>query len=321
MLKYIDNELRKEMLLGLNLITWNIPDDKKIMLLYTCSNNIEDHYRKIEILKKDGSMRQLLEPDILLKHIQRNILNNILKDMKVSKCACAYRKGYSIIDNVKVHLNQKVVVKMDIEDFFTNITSREVLRVVFPSKYFPSFIGVMLTNLCVYYDYLPQGASTSPYISNLIMRKFDDYVEDFCKGKNINYTRYSDDLTFSGDFDVSELIKKVKNLLYSFNFRVNYKKTKVIYKNGRQIITGIVVNDKFQVSKNYRKKVRQEIYYCQKYGVINHQNYLKNDKKNYLEVLLGKVNFILLVNSDDNYFRKVKNYLINEIAKEKNASN
>lgn len=315
MLKYIDKEMAKEMILDLNLITWDIPDEKKIKLLYACSNNIEKHYKKITIPKRDGRVRHLLEPDIILKHIQKNILNNILKDMPISNNACAYREGFSVLDNARIHLGQKVVVKMDIEDFFTNITSREIIASVFPSKYFPPFVGVMLTNLCIYYDYLPQGSPTSPYISNLVMRRFDDNLNKWCQKKGINYTRYSDDLTFSGDFDVPKLISKVKSLLSSFNFSVNSKKTKVIYNNGRQIITGIVVNNKLQVSKSYCKKVRQEVYYCQKYGIIAHQRFIEKNSDNYLESLLGKVNFILLVNKEDKYFREAKNYLLNEIKK------
>lgn len=94
------------------------------------------------------------------------------------------------------------------------------------------------------------------------MRPFDIYMDGWCRERGIAYTRYCDDMTFSGDFDAAALCSKVRSYLEAMGFTLNEKKTKLLTGDVRQSVTGIVVNDKLQVSREYRKKLRQEVYYC-----------------------------------------------------------
>ena len=162
------------------------------------------------------------------------------------------------------------------------------------------------------------------------MRPFDEYMERWCGERGIRYTRYCDDMTFSGDFDVSQVRRKVCGYLRIMGFEPNRKKTRVLTCGSRQIVTGIVVNWKPQVPREYRRKVRQELYYCRKYGVEEHlkrsgalklrpdspdvsgmwntpDNWSAQDcVRRYLEALLGRINFILMANPEDTWFCEAK---------------
>ena len=227
----------------------------------------------------------------------------------ISKCAYAYKKGLSTILNAKNHVGCKVILKLDIENFFDNINFYKVYNSCFNESLYPKKLGMLLTNLCVYNDMLPQGAPTSGYISNIVLRDFDCNIDAYCKDKNINYTRYSDDMTFSGDFDIRKLIKYVNELLYKEGFRLNKSKIKVVLNTTRQQVTGIVVNKKINLSKNYKRKIRQEVYYVLKYGVKSHikKRNINLSCNRYLSMLLGKINYVLTVNPNDKEFINYKN--------------
>lgn len=227
----------------------------------------------------------------------------------ISKCAYAYKKGLSTILNAKSHVGCKVILKLDIENFFDNINFYKVYNSCFNESLYPKKLGMLLTNLCVYNGKLPQGSPTSGYISNIVLRNFDFNIDAYCKDKNINYTRYSDDMTFSGDFDIRKLIKFVNELLYKEGFRLNKSKIKVVLNTTRQQVTGIVVNEKINLSKNYKRKIRQEVYYVLKYGVKSHikKRNINLSCNRYLNVLLGKINYVLTVNPNDKEFINYKN--------------
>ena len=300
-------------LLSLHLINKNISDKDKIRLLYTITNPIEKNYKVYKIKKHNGSYRTIYSPNPLLKSIQRKILKNILNNKKVSKYAKAYKKGISIKENALPHLNQPLILKLDITDFFENIEYYDIYRSCFGIEYFPPSVGHLLTTLCTYESRLPQGAPTSAYISNIILRDFDEEIGNWCEKNNINYTRYSDDMTFSGDFNPHEIISLVRKKLYYLNLKLNNKKIKVINNSQQQRITGIVVNKKIQVSSSYRQELRQEIYYIKKYGLKSHLNYKKitTSPINYLNTLYGKINYILSVDNYNQEFIKYKEYLSN----------
>lgn len=312
----ITKDKSNEFLLSLNLIDGNLSDKEKIKKLYILSNNIERNYKKYEIPKKDGSKRVIYEPSYFLKCIQKRILSNVLEGFKVSKYATAYVKGKSIKDNALLHLGKKILLKLDIKDFFNSISFMDVYNRCFLEEYFPKSVRILLTYLCTYNEFLPQGAPTSSYISNLIMRNFDEKIGAFCGENNINYTRYSDDMTFSGDFDVKKVIYKVKDELKKLGMQLNYDKIRVIYSNNSQTVTGICVNEKVQVLRKKRKKIRQEVYYIKKYGLHSHLKKVKmEDEFSYILSLLGRINFVLMISADKEFmeYRKfilklLKNY-------------
>lgn len=299
--------------------------------LYEVSNSVCQSYTAVSIRKRDGGCRLLHIPNSSLKNIQKRILSQILHYAVISSSAMAYRRGTTLKDATALHIGKPVLVKLDIKDFFGSITFQMVISHAFPSQYFPRRIGVLLTNLCCYEGRLPQGAPTSPVISNIIMRPFDDYMNTYCGERGIAYSRYCDDMSFSGDFAPIPLIEKVKNYLMAMGFSLNDSKTQVIRQGHRQTVTGIVVNQKQQVPSGYRRRIRQEIYYCRKYGVRSHilrageTEYIAKDihsqdgkrvyRQRYLQHLLGKVNHVLFIDPSNMEFcsyREMINKWIND---------
>ena len=318
MWKYLTLDKYNEILLSFNLVnTSNIKEVNKI--LYNVSNNIDANYEEIIIHKKTGGLRFLNAPSKTLKSIQKRILKNVLEEKKTSNYSYAYIKGYSIIDNAKPHVNKSKIVKLDIKDFFDNINFNMVYNTCFNETLYPKKLGMLFTNLCTYNNSLPQGAPTSGYISNIVLRGFDEKIGLFCKNNEIEYTRYSDDMTFPGDFNTRKLIKKVNELLYEEGFCLNKKKIVVVNKKTRQQVTGIVVNEKLGIRKSYKKKIRQEVYYINKFGLKCHliKRKIKLEEKDYLNKLLGKINFVLQVEKNNLEFQKYKNYVTHLIRRNK----
>lgn len=315
MWKYIGIKECNEFLLSLHL--FNSKDDKKYLkTIYSITNNIENNYKVYKIKKRNGKLRTIHEPDKLLKHIQRQILNNILNNKSISKYAKAYHSGISLKENALPHINKDLILKLDIKDFFENINFIDVYNACFSIEYFPKSVGMILTYLCTYQDHLIQGAPTSAYISNLVMKDFDDVIGEWCDNNNISYTRYSDDMTFSGNFNPSEIITKVRKMLSKLGLELNNKKTHIVKKSASQNITGLVVNEKVQTSNKYRKKIRQEVYYIKKYGLSSHLKKLNiRDKDKYLHSLYGKILYVLQIDKNNQEFitykKIIKEYLNN----------
>lgn len=304
MWQYFTKEQNKEFILSLDLINSKIDDDKKLNILYAIANNPEKYYTKKYILKRDGTKRELLVPNNYLKSIQTNILINVLNGLSPSKYVTSYLKNKNLKDNALPHQNKKVILKLDIKDFFNSIDFEHIYNVL-PNYIFPPSVKVLLIKLCTNEDYLPQGSPTSPMLSNLVLKNFDNYIGNYCIKNNISYTRYCDDLTFSGDFDPKILKNKVQSFLETLGFNLNSKKTKVINESNRQLVTGLVVNKKVNVPKKYRHKIRQELYYINKFGLESHLNKINESKEKYLASLKGKINYCLSINYD----KELKDYL------------
>lgn len=269
----------------------------------------DNFYRNFEITKRNGTKRLISEPLPSLKEIQLWILKNILYKIPVSPVAKAYKPKARIIENLKFHRNQPKVLTLDLENFFPSIKIKEVKN-IFLNLGYSKYMANILSKLCTKDDSLPQGAPTSPYLSNLIFKSADALIFDFCKQRKIRYTRYADDLSFSGDFDEKLLLGKVTDVIESLGFKINNTKTKLMTPNTRQTVTGIVVNQKPQVVAHKRNALRQALYYIKKFGLKEHQEYKEIVQKNYLEHLLGKVNFVLQINPNDNEYKNYKDFLI-----------
>lgn len=278
--------------------------------LYGLSNSLEKHYHTVYLPKSDGSKRKLSVPDLILKPVQKSIADNILIQYPISKYAKAYKPGSSIQKNARPHVGKKKILKLDIEGFFDHILYSRVKDTVFYEEKYSESIRILLTMLCYYNDSLPQGAPTSPAITNIIMYDFDETVGAFCNEKNIAYTRYCDDMTFSGDFDEKEIISFVKNELFKFGLHLNNRKTAVVPATKRQCVTGIVVNEKMNITKDYRKTIRQEIYYIKKFGLDEHLKRLGiSDKQQYVLSLKGRIAFVLQTIPNNCEFIEYKNFL------------
>ncbi len=281
--------------------------------LFRLTNHVYNKYYSHIIKKKNGEVRRISEPSPLLKYIQQRICREILRKYAISEYATAYHKGATLYKNAQPHCGKKNILKMDLKNFFGSIRFETVYRTVFNSNYFPKQIGVMLTALCCKNDVLPQGAPTSPAISNIVMKHFDDVMGNWCKKHGIVYTRYCDDMTFSGNSNLCCVYRKAKDFLENMGFVINEKKTRFVSQGSRQQVTGIVVNEFPQASKEYRRRLRQELYYVHKFGVGNVvkrndltqylTDYGKVLRFKYLFYLQGKVNYVLQIDPNNKEFR------------------
>lgn len=276
--------------------------------VYSVSNSPKLFYHNYKIPKKSGGYRQISEPYPSLKEIQRWILDNILSKVEVSVYAKAYVSGKSIRDNVRFHRKQDVLLSLDVKDFFESISPSLVYK-VFENMGYASDVTTMLTKLCCFNGGLPQGSPTSPAISNIIMKDFDVWIGSFVTKKGIRYTRYADDLTFSGRFKPKEVISRVKKGLYQLGFKLNKEKTRIRRSHQRQMVTGVVVNEKLQLPKETRRYIRQEMYYIKKFGIQSHMEHREIQQRNYVEHLRGKIQFGLFVNRYDEELKGYIEYL------------
>lgn len=284
--------------------------------LYSVSYQRNRHYYRTQIPKGDGAYRELCIPDNFLKAIQRSIANNLLIYEEISPFATAYRPGGSALVNAKPHVGKPVLLKLDIRHFFEHIIYPVVKEKVFPAERYSEANRVLLTLLCVYRDSLPQGAPSSPVISNIIMKDFDNVIGKWCLFRHITYTRYCDDMTFSGDFNPKAVIRFVKAELQKMGFFLNDKKTVTVRSGQQKTVTGIIVNEKLNISAAYRRKLRQELYYCRKYGVNQHIQKLRLDTSvsSYLAQLLGRINYVLQVTPDNVEMQQYKDWLLQQQA-------
>jgi RNA-directed DNA polymerase len=277
-------------------------------------------YRDFNITKKNGQKRSISEPLPSLKEIQIWILKNILYQIPVSPFAKAYRPKISLIENLRFHKNQPKILTLDLENFFPSI-SIDSIENIFLELGYSKNISNLLSLLCTKDGTLPQGAPTSPYLSNLMFKNADAIISDYCIQRKIRYTRYADDLSFSGDFDEKKLLDKITETVEKLGLKLNNKKTKLMTPGNRQTVTGIVVNEKPQVVFHKRNKLRQAMYYIKKFGIDEHRVYKEINQANFLEHLLGKINFILQINPKDSEFLKYKSFLIDLKAKQETKIN
>lgn len=285
-------------------------------VLYGLSNQIPKHYHQVSIPKAGGGTRSLQVPDPMLKAVQRKINEVLLAPEPISPYATAYRPGCSTKINAMLHVGKPVLVKLDILHFFDSIIYPLVKEKVFPAERFSEPNRILLTILCTYHEAVPQGAPTSPAISNIIMRDFDDTIGRWCGKRGVAYTRYCDDMTFSGDFEPAPLIELVRSELRRMGFLLNDGKTAVIRDGRQKIVTGLVVNEKARVPVAYRRAIRQEMHYCMRYGIESHMrhNSIPGTKEQYVLKLLGKVNYVLSVSADEPDFSEYKAWLKKQFA-------
>lgn len=281
-------------------------------MLYTLSNSVKSHYHTTKIPKGNGEFRMLSVPDAELKAVQRRIADRILCYVEISPYATAYRPGGSALNNAKPHVGHSVILKLDIRHFFDKITYYLVKEKAFPGEIFSEPNRILLTMLCCYNDSLPQGAPSSPAISNIILRDFDNTIGAWCRKKNITYTRYCDDLTFSGDFDPFAVKSLVSAELRKLGFFLNDKKSMIVRNGQKKTVTGVVVNERAGISATYKRKIRQEMFYCMKYGISEHieMAHIHLSPGKYYQKLLGRVNYVLSVEKHNHAFKEYKDWLL-----------
>lgn len=291
----------------------------KYRRMYDMCNNQINFYDTYKIPKKSKGYRTICSAKSELALYQKYILNNILNNVTPDSHAMAYRKGISFKDTAKEHIGKDIVVKIDIKDFFHSVTEKMVYKVFDRNTSYEKSIKMLFTKLCTVDNHLPQGACTSPALANLAFKSIDEEISELCNKQRISYTRYSDDMYFSGQgFNPYELIYSVKGILYRNKFSANDEKTRIYYQGVQQRVLGVCVNNKLQMPKEYRKHIRQEMYYIKRYGVKDHILHLPNkdeyidklgrvQKVEYLRRLYSRIQYVLFINPNDKEMLKYKN--------------
>jgi RNA-directed DNA polymerase len=247
----------------------NIPRKKLTYILYV--KGVDNLYKSFDIPKKNGGHRHICAPEKNLKFIQRSIAE-ILSNYQKKTCekyninpniSHAFQKGKSFITNAQIHKNKRYVINIDLENFFDSFHFGRVRGYFFKNRNFqlPLEIATILAQLTCYHGRLPQGSPSSPVITNLICNILDIRIYKLAKKYKLNYTRYVDDLTFSTNdknfYKVKkEFFQKLEKEITRAGFSINQNKTQIQYRNSRQEVTGIVVNKKLHVNKDYYKKTR-----------------------------------------------------------------
>ncbi len=262
-------------------------------------NSPKDFYREFTIPKRRGGKRTIVAPYPSLLSCQDWIYKNILLNSTVHECVHGFVPGKSIISNAGKHLEKKALLKMDVSDFFPSIPINWVIN-YFSKLGYANNVSFYLSSLCCLDEVLPQGAATSPYLSNLLLYRLDDRLHKLSGTYGLTYTRYADDMTFSGSYIPIQFIKIVKEIVESYKLKINDNKTQLHTKRGQRIVTGISVSgSKLALPRKTKRELRKEIYFIKKYGFLSHISKLKINRSNYLASLEGKFRFWLQVEPEN----------------------
>lgn len=249
--------------------------------IFAIRRRTHHHYRSFTIKKKDKSYRDIDTPRTYLKVIQWWILDNILNNVPLHNNIFGFVRGRSSVDNAFYHQGAKHVLNVDIENFFPSINLDQVFS-VFCEIGYNEEVSLMLAEMCCLRNVLPQGAPTSPAIANLVMRKADEKLLMLAELNNIKYSRYADDLTFSSLSFISEsFLKGVDKAIQETGFSLKVTKTRFAGSGDRMEITGVVINDKVQPCRSWRKNTRARLHR------LELQDRLTRRELNYLYGIVG----------------------------------
>ncbi|MBS7333402.1 MAG: retron Ec67 family RNA-directed DNA polymerase/endonuclease [Weeksellaceae bacterium] len=278
----------------------NVPLHKLTYVLYKVK--VENLYTSFQIPKRSGGVRTIHAPHQDLRVIQKKLADLLVKykniiqatnNMKLN-ISHGFEKNKSIITNARIHRNKRFVFNVDLENFFESFHFGRVKGFFEKNEHFmlPSEIAVIIAQICCYNRKLPQGAPTSPVITNLICNILDIRILKLAKKYKLDYSRYADDLSFStndknflnskDDF-YNELVKEI----IKAGFRVNDKKSRLLFKDSRQVVTGLVVNEKINVNRMYYKETRAMVNSLYTTGSFEINSKIANIKQ-----LEGRLSFI-----------------------------
>ncbi len=280
-------------------------------------------YREFRIPKKKGGMRIISAPMPSYKIPQRT-LNSFLQAVYLEKrpaCShgfiCSSFDTYTIVTNARVHTNKKFVMNIDLEDFFPSISAKRIHDLFRSDVFgFNEAVAIPLSLLCTYKKQLPTGAPTSPVLSNFVCLDLDKLLTEICSERNITYTRYADDLTFSSDiYFEKDIIAVIRQAITSYGFRINEKKFRIQSTHRQQTVTGIVVNRKVNVDRKYIRNLRAILHHWDMKGLVaaamKHLNIehaiTEIEVEQFARKIEGRINFVGQVRGrDDDIFLNLR---------------
>jgi hypothetical protein len=278
----------------------------------------EAHYCFHWIQKRRGGWRLIESPKATLKDVQTKVLHDLLDKVPCHSAAHGFAMGRSILTNARPHVGQQVVLRFDLKNFYTTVRFARVVA-IYRSLGYSREVSIWLALLTtssvpanfsfqsqgpyVILDYLrrhlPQGAPTSPTLANLSAFGLDARLSGFARSFGMNYTRYADDLTFSGS-EISEstlciVIPLIQQIIREERFVVNKDKTRILRAHQRQTVTGVVVNQKPNVARRDFDLVKAILTNCLRFGPSTQNRHKVPDLNQHLR---GRIAHIAMLNPD-----------------------
>jgi RNA-directed DNA polymerase len=291
---------------------YRVPEDKK--------------YKTFEIPKSLGGTRTISAPITTIKIIQKK-LNQVLQCMyKPRGSVHSYMHDRNIVTNAEQHLKRTLLLNIDLKDFFPSI---HIGRIIGLFKHRPynctEVVAKTLAQLCCFRGTLPQGAPTSPILSNMICLTMDKEIEQLARKHDCIYTRYADDISIStmeNDFPNAiakynqhgqlEVGEELQNIIRTNSFEINREKVRIRNPDERQLVTGIVTNEFPNVRREYVRKIRAMLHALEKFGLEDaekeyHAKYFNQALRNpsreppsFMKVLKGKIDYLGMVRGKEN---------------------
>lgn len=274
------------------------------------------HYRRFQVPKKTGGHRLISAPMPRLKRAQEWIQHNILEKVELHDAAHGFRRGRSIVSNAQPHVGADVVVNVDMKDFFPTVSYPRI-KGMFRKLGYSEAVATILALLCsepeidevvldrrTYYvarreRFLPQGAPTSPAITNIICRGLDARLAQTAEKLGFRYTRYADDITFSASGDaagnVGRALRRISYAVKGEGFELHPDKTRVLRASRRQEVTGLVVNQRVNVSRKLLRRFRATLFQIERDGPAGKRWGNGNDVIASIE---GFANFVAMVDAE-----------------------
>ena len=203
-----------------------------------------------------GPKKRWIEaPDGELKMLQRRLLDRLLYQLEPTPWAHGFTKGKSIVSNAAAHCGRQWVVSLDIKDFFPSVSRQQVAEVLgqlLPDERECQLVADLVTRR----GRLPQGAPTSPHLANLVVRSMDERLNKMARSLDWNYTRYADDMSFSGDVEPRSILSEGRKIVSAAGFKLSERKTTMRGQHQRQSVTGLIVNEKLGLPREKRRRLR-----------------------------------------------------------------
>lgn len=294
-------------------------------LTYHRGADFVDHYHHFTIPKKRGGRREISSPKTKLRMAQSWLLENVLAKQEIHEAAMAFRTGRSICDNAAQHAGRAIVIRLDLKDFFPSVGFKRVKRLYESFGYnegVASIFALLSTEaprVAMNFDgrkyhvaigdrALPQGACTSPALTNILCRNLDARLTGVCGKLGFTYTRYADDLVFSTDNTqgdpVSQILHWARLIIRECGFQINEEKLMVMRKSNRQAVTGLVVNAQdagtstelgARLSRRDLKNFRAFLHHYERFGREKMTEKIGRDSLSYAR---GYLSFIHMVRPD-----------------------
>lgn len=303
--------------------------DMAQLMAMACTPEGEYRYTTFQIpKKKKGTFRTIDAPIPPLKNLQR-ALNAVLQTVYTPHCAATgFVTGRSVLDNARAHVAQRYIYNIDLKDFFPSIRSGRVFACLMSKRLaLPPALASLVSDLCCYVNgdgnkVLPQGAPTSPVLSNIVCERLDRKLQKLAKAYGLRYTRYADDITFSGNTYVFATDGRFCTLLKHIvedeeGFVIYADKTRLEHRGMRQETTGLTVNEKPNVPRTYVKQLRMLLHNWEMNGYKHAQvefrkryvstKYLQYEGPHHLEnIIAGKLYYLKMVKGEtDATYRKL----------------